>query len=266
MKQAVKHLYPYLPRWITNRIAESREHLRVIDLSRVALLRSADKKILQDPAAMEDFLPTLGLGGYPDDVPEKVRCHIRTGLWHWQSPKQFAPYLVHLSSLPIRGYLEIGVKHGGTFVITIEYLSRFRPIERALGVDANFCPSLLRYHGMNPKAEFLQLNTRDPAFEARVRSSGGFDLVLIDGDHEEEGCRKDFDIVYPFANVLVFHDIVNEFTPGPGAVWRSVKARYADEFEFTEYVDQYPHVIQKVGKGILGLGVAVRKQWRPHAR
>ena len=262
MSEIIKQVYPYLPKWVTNRVASSRDHLRVVDLSPVNVLRRMAKSDLGNVSAMERMLPELGLSASRTLVPEALQRHIGTGLWHWQHPKQFAPYLVHLSSLPIRSYLEIGVKYGGTFVITVEYLSRLHPIERALGVDANFCPSLVRYHRMNPRAEFIQVNTREPSFRQRVERSGGFDLVLIDGDHEEDGCRKDFEIVRPYANVLVFHDIVNQYTPGPGTVWREVKSRHADEFEFHEYVDQYPEVVQSLGKTVLGLGVAVRRAWK----
>jgi hypothetical protein len=34
---------------------------------------------------------------------------------------------VELASHRVENYLEIGVRHGGTFVITVEYLSRFHP-------------------------------------------------------------------------------------------------------------------------------------------
>lgn len=259
MNQLMKHIYPFLPGIVTERIAASRDHLRVIDLSRVELLRTADRKVLADPAAMEDLLPKLGLSGSRNLVPEGLRQYAGTGLWHWQHPKQFSRYLVQLSALPIKSYLEIGVKYGGTFVITVEYLSLFQSFERALGVDANFCPSLVKYAHRNPKAQWLQVNTREDLFRTRVESSGGYDLVLIDGDHAEDGCRKDFEIVKPYANVVVFHDIVNEYTPGPGVVWREVKAKCAEEYDFTEYTDQYPDIVKEIGKKVLGLGVAVRK-------
>lgn len=259
MNELVKHIYPFLPGFFTNRVARTRDHLRVIDLNRVRMLQQLNREELTDAAVLEELLPKLGLSSSRNLVPAELRPYAGTGLWHWQHPKQFSRYLVHLASLPIRSYLEIGVKYGGTFVITVEYLSRFRDFDHALGVDANFCPSLVKYAHRNPRAEWMQVNTREDRFRQRVESSGGFDLVLIDGDHAEDGCRKDFEIVRPFARVVVFHDIVNEYTPGPGIVWREVKSSLADEYDFTEYTDQYPDIVKEIGKTVLGLGVAVRK-------
>lgn len=268
MNELAKTVYAlYMPRGLSSFVARHRDHLRIIDFTPLKELRAAPLDTLQDVAFMESLLPKLGLVASPGLAPAALRPYLGTGLWHWQHPKQFAPYLVQLSKLPIRSYLEIGVKYGGTFVITVEYLSRFGSIERAVGVDANYCPSLVRYRRMNPRASFEQLNTRDPRFERLVQEAGWFDLVLIDGDHEEEGCRKDFEIVRSRANVLVFHDIVNEFTPGPGRVWRAVKDRYRDEYDFYEFTDQYPEIVTALGKTVLGLGMAVKKNWshvQPH--
>lgn len=265
MGSGLKDIYAmHAPRCLASLVARhrDREHLRIIDFEPIHILRDASPEELRRPEALERMLPRLGLTASPNLVPPELREYTGTGLWHWQHPRQFSGYLAQLSGLPIRSYLEIGVKYGGTFVITVEYLSRFGAVERAVGVDANFCPSLVRYHRLNPRATFAQLNTRDPRFRELVEDAGGFDLVLIDGDHAEDGCRKDFEIVYPRANVLVFHDIVNEYTPGPGMVWREVKSRHADEFEFVEYVDQYPDIARALGRTVLGLGVAVRKRWR----
>lgn len=264
MTLMLKRIYAgFMPRWLSSLVARRRDHLRIIDFGPIERLREASLEDLTNPHFLEQFLPSLGLVASPSLAPPFLHKYLGTGLWHWQHSKQFAPYLVQLARLPIRSYLEIGVKYGGTFVITVEYLSRFREMRKAIGIDANFCPSLIRYERMNPRARFVQLNTRDPRFAELIAAEGGFDLVLIDGDHEEDGCRKDFEIVDPWANVLVFHDIVNEFTPGPGRVWREIKKKNADEFEFFEFVEQYPEIVRALGKTVLGLGMAVRKQWLP---
>lgn len=264
MRSWFKRVYALrVPRWMAALVARRRDHLRIIDFRPVERLRQASFMDLANPRFLEELLPSLGLVASPSLAPPSLHKYLGTGLWHWQHPKQFAPYLAQLARVPIRSYLEIGVKYGGTFVITVEYLSRFRELRKAIGIDANFCPSLVRYERINPRARFVQLNTRDPRFAELVATDGGFDLVLIDGDHEEDGCRKDFEIVYPWANVVVFHDIVNEFTPGPGRVWREVKKTKADEYVFFEFVEQYPEIVQTLGKTILGLGMAIRKRWLP---
>jgi hypothetical protein len=84
--------------------------------------------------------------------------------------------------------------------------------------------------------------------------------VLIDGDHSEGGCRRDFEMVRDLGGIIVFHDIVSEPVPGFGRVWREVKESYADRFEFVEFVDQYLELRQQVGVDYLGIGMAVSRQ------
>jgi cephalosporin hydroxylase len=261
MRSICKQLYTYVPQSVSRIAGRVRDHLEIIDLRPIETIRSLNAEVLRTPELLEKELPALGLAPSSLLVPDELRQYCHTGLMHWQHPKQFGRYLVQLSTLKLESYLEIGTKYGGTFVITVEYLSRFHPVAEAVGVDANFCPSLLKYSRMNPKTRFVQLNTRDPRFKDLVERQRVFDLVLIDGDHAEDGCRKDFEIVRNHANVIVFHDIVNDFTPGPGVVWREIKDKCADDYSFSEYVDQYPEIQKKIGKRVLGLGVAVRKKF-----
>ena len=92
-----------------------------------------------------------------------------------------------------------------------------------------------------------------------MEAEGPFDLVLIDGDHSEEGCRRDFENLKHHARILVFHDIVSSPVPGVGKVWEEVKEREKDNFDFFEYTDQYDEVVNRRNETLLGIGVAVRK-------
>ncbi|MER3498603.1 MAG: hypothetical protein C4308_08210 [Chitinophagaceae bacterium] len=60
-------------------------------------------------------------------------------------PNQFSKYLVKLSQYTIHSYFGIGVRHGGTFIITIEYLNRFNQIKKAIGVDIDYSTGLKQY-------------------------------------------------------------------------------------------------------------------------
>jgi len=66
-------------------------------------------------------------------MPDELYQFCGRGLHYWQYPNQFSKYLVRLSQFKVESYLEIGVRHGGTFVITVEYLSRFHPLKCAIG-------------------------------------------------------------------------------------------------------------------------------------
>ena len=235
-----------------------------IDLGRARLLRSADPEALRDAHRLEhEILPTLGIN---DDMPDLFppgfeEAHLGHGLRYWQYPCQLAPYLVFLSRLPIRRYMEIGVQHGGTFVLTTEYLDRFQPVERAIAVDVMQIRSLRDYEQQRPGVSFVIENSQSERFARRVAGEAPLDLVLIDGDHSREAVRRDWETVHPHAKVVAFHDIVDAYSPGVVETWGEIRREHAGEWEFHEFAEQYPEVLERTGAPHLGLGVAVRRGW-----
>lgn len=229
-----------------------------IDLSRLELIRQASLEELSDPSYIEhELMPRLGLNDETGHFPPVLKPYIGKGLLCWQYPNQFSKYLVHLSGQGIQSYLEIGVRHGGCFVVTIEYLSRFNPIREAVGVDLGSSSTLQEYAASRPGVTVIQSSSHDESFKDFVRGHEPFDLVMIDGDHGYEGCMEDFEAVRGRGRVLVFHDIVSEPTPGVVEVWQEVREREAGVFDFYEFVDQYPDFSQRRGGAtFLGLGVA----------
>jgi len=265
-------LKPVLPKWLVRKVQRTLaerawEHslrTRPIDLSRTELIRGASREALSDPSYLEhELLPRLGLNDENlHEIPPSLHRYAGYGLLHWQFPNQFSRYLAELSRYPIESYLEIGTHHGGTFVITIEYLSRFHPIRRALGVDLGRSRSLERYAAMREDVTILQASSQSDEFRASLRARRPFDLALIDGDHSAEGCRSDFELVSEHARILVFHDIVSDSVPGVGEVWHEVKHAHADRFRFLEFTEQYAEQ-QEVGTRWFGLGVAIPLDMAP---
>src|SRR5947209_6395925 len=96
---------------------------RSIDLSRVQLLRKADTVVLRDDLRLQALLQALGLNDEGiEEFPPALHRDCGSGMLLWQFPIQFAPYLIELSRHRVRTYLEIVVRHGGSFVVTTEYL------------------------------------------------------------------------------------------------------------------------------------------------
>ena len=231
-----------------------RLHPEAMDLARVELLRTAPLAELVDEAALERLLLRLGLNVEGlDELPETLHGDAG-GLRVWQMPIQFAPYLVRLSSLGIRSYLEVGIRHGGSFVATTEYLGRVGALDLAIGVDIIPCPSAEAYRHLNPAARFEWVNSGSPAFTALLDEVSPLDLVFIDSHHELDQCRDELAQLHGRTNAIAMHDIANPGCPGIGQAWAELTrdGRYRCE----AFVDQYDPA-----RPTMGIGLAVRRDW-----
>jgi hypothetical protein len=234
--------------------------LRTIDLGRLELIRRAPLAQLREAAYLEhELLPALGLSGDAAELfPDELRPSTGSGLHHWQYPSQFSKYLVAVAARPVDSYMEIGVQHGGTFAITVEYLQRFQRLRAAYAIDVNRVPSLKQYARQNPIVRVLREDSSSDRFAAFVRQHGPFGLVLIDGDHSEAACRRDFESVVGRAAMIALHDIVDEGWPGVRRVWEEIK-RQGDRFECHEFIDQYVEVQRRWPRPALGIGLAISR-------
>jgi len=225
-----------------------------IDLDRVALIRDRDRDWLADRRNVEELIPQLGLNGEGmEEYPAWLHPYCGNGLRIWQYPVQFAPYLCDLAALGIRSYLEIGIRHGGTFVATAEYLDRFAPLERAVGIDILPCPGFDDYRAMNPRAEFVRVDTQSEAWPRLMERLGAIDLVLIDAFHDETQCRREFQSVSRQARAIAIHDVVHSEFDGVRKVWGEIKS--SGQWECREYVDQYD-----LPQSYMGIGLAIRRE------
>jgi hypothetical protein len=225
------------------------------------LIRRAPLEKLSDADWLEHhILPALGLNDeLLEEFPEELYQFCGRGLRYWQYPNQFAPYLASLAGRKVTSYLELGVRHGGTFLITFEFLSRFHPITKATAIDLHHSPELATYAAEKTGIRFLVMDTQLPGSQEVIRQEAPFDLVLIDGDHTEQGCQSDLDLVRPLASIVVLHDIVSCVCPGVKSVWERFRDEEADEWDFFEFVDQYDDVLMRQGTPYLGIGMAIRK-------
>jgi predicted O-methyltransferase YrrM len=159
-------------------------------------------------------------------------------------------FLLFVQELQPRAVLEIGTALGGTFFL----LTRVAGPDAVLVTVDLSSPQDLRFGGGN-------VEQRAPLYEAfavdgqRVRFIAGdshaqamhdrvaaelagreLDLLFIDGDHSEEGVRRDFelyrDLVRP-GGAVAFHDIVDgdpQLVGGVPRFWQSVRTPDAREF------------------------------------
>jgi cephalosporin hydroxylase len=222
-----------------------------IDLQRVALVRARSSDELSQATSVEQLIIELGLNDeHLNELPLELHGYCG-GLRVWQYPTQFSKYLVQLSRLGVRSYLEIGVRHGGSFVATVEYLKRFQPLEFAVGVDIVDCPSLLDYQAQDERVQFWCLDSKGAEFASRLEALGTVDLAFIDSHHDEAQCRTEVSRLAPHANLMAFHDILHVDYPAIGRIWRELTR--SPSYRCFEYVDQYG------GLGpFMGIGLAVK--------
>jgi glycosyltransferase involved in cell wall biosynthesis len=215
-------------------------------------IRNADLEQLQNPEWIENnLLIELGLNGENlKEFPEYLHSYCGHGLKSWQYPKQFSKYLVWLSQQGIRSYLEIGCLHGGTFIITVEYLERFGNLDIAVGIDPFSSELMQNYAASKNNVSYLKLPSWNSAVHD-ILNDIKFDLVFIDADHSEEGVNYDYNLVRNNAKFIAFHNIVDVNCPSVVKLWRLLKIQYFYNFEF---VDQYDSLADQ-GCNYLGIGV-----------
>ncbi len=236
----------------------SKQKMKEIDISLVELIRNEQLESLQSVEYLEtQLLPRLGLNNErPKMFPKELTGF---GLYHCQYPIQFGGYLVLLSKLKINSYMEIGVRHGGTFIITNEYIKRFNSNLVSTAVDIGYSPSLIKYCD-NKNSKFVQMNSQSNKFREYIKSLGKIDLVLVDADHTEDGCKYDYESVKDYSNIIVLHDISNDNCLGVKHVWDEIKLQ-TDLYNCYEFVNQYSEIQNRDNKKYLGIGVAVKKSY-----
>lgn len=236
-------------------IKESKEPT-LIDLERLNLIVSNKAKLLDMEFLENELIPGLGLNNeLLNEFPSHLYPFCGQGLFIWQYPNQLAKYLKFISGYKINSYLEIGVRHGGMFLLTKTFLETLNNAKvHCVGID-------LEKNGiLKKKAKLLGykyfVNSSSSRFFKREIKNEHFDLALIDGDHSFVACLSDFELIKDKSNIIVFHDIVSDVCPGVVRVWNGVKKD--SNFKTFEITDQYEEVIQREGKKYLGIGIAVK--------
>ncbi len=239
----------------------------MFDLSRINLIKESYIPSLLDPEYLEKILiPHLGLSREAL-YPESLKNSCSQGLYCAQYPNQLNKYLIFLAKYKIETYLEIGLERGGTFITTLEYLSRINsPVKFALGIDIIEKPVLFNeYFKINKNAYYLKLSSQSAEFREILEAKPAFDLVLIDGDHSYQACMKDFETVKEFTSIIVFHDIVcSYYCPQVARVWQEIKENpeYHYKYNFYEITDQYQETMERhAGNTLGGFGIMVKRDF-----
>ena len=157
----------------------------------------------------------------------------------------------------VRDYLEIGCREGDSLREVVLHATALKRVVVCdlWGIDYggtgrgshDHIDRLLDELGFTGERVFLDGDSRETVPPIR----GTFDLVLVDGDHSDEGARADLENAWPLVadgGTLLFHDIFHPAHAGLMRVFRQFVVRCGDCREATRVSDGH------------GVGVA-RKRW-----
>jgi len=197
----------------------------------VNLLRSLDLESLKNPEVVANLVRAFGLVAWGPSVFGKEEQFRNTSMdvpGIYQTPDQIAKALVYLSQFEIKSYCEIGVFQGGNYLFVAEYLKRFNPDIKCLGID----PTGFLHADIQAMAElsdwFRYAHVTSDLIKDRT-----FDLVFIDGDHSLEWVTRDYNNTGKQSKICMFHDIQETTCPDIIKFWegmKSVKGVVAMEF------------------------------------
>lgn len=210
---------------------------------------------LSDPSYLEfKLLPELGLNDrHMNQYPSHLHQYCGIGIDSWQYPNQFSKYLHYLSTQSIASYVEIGCHKGGTFIITLEYLSRFNQIDYAVAVDNWPRDIINEYKQLRPQVEYITSSSVSEEF-LTLYHQRGCDLILVDGDHSYSGVANDYRNVKDNSKIVAFHDIKNSLCPGTQQIWHEVRAEHGAN-KVKEWTDQYDEVLLNLRGAVMGIGL-----------
>ncbi len=228
-----------------------------MDLERIKFIKESSLENLQDNNYLENLIIKLGFNTeILEEQPQIVKDN-GGGLLIWQYPNQFSKYLCLLKEQNINSYIEIGCRWGGTFVLTNEYLKMFNNITKSVAVDIIDSP-VLNYCILNSETQFIKQNSQSQEFINYMKNNY-FDLIFIDGDHNYNGVKSDYEISKNSGKIFVFHDIINDVCPGVIQFWNELKNNENDIYNFFEFIEQYEDVWNNTNQKFLGIGVAIKK-------
>ena len=130
-----------------------------------------------------------------------------------QKASEFSALLRRAVELPARNVMEIGIWYGGTlrawqallpangFIIALDV--NLKEVDKSTEAPKE----------QLPETHYIEFDSKSPAAVARTKellADRMLDVLWIDGDHDYEGVKSDYDLYSPFVRsggLIAFHDI-----------------------------------------------------------
>lgn len=158
--------------------------------------------------------------GLYGEYQEFMRPQGQGGLW--QNPMELATFLWDNKQVfvdaGVKSYLDIGTFNGFTTFVIVEFLRAWvcRDL-RVKTVDPNN-----HFAGQDTERYILPYYSQCTVDDIQEE----YDLVFIDGLHEEPGPQHDFDKVKSFAKLVFFHDINDRHCPFVVSTFKQLETHY----------------------------------------
>jgi hypothetical protein len=230
-------------------------------IDKIPLILNSTQSQLQNLAHVESLIKEFGLFNDPRNIyGESYNAWVNWLDWKnglYQQPRQLSETLIYISNKNVKSYLDIGTFNGYTFTFIASYLSKFG-LTRATALDPNkyfdkyfevestlsSSVSLSYYYNYAP----IQKMGYKESWIDWPRTQD-YDLVFIDGNHDYQSVKSDYENFGKHAKYCAFHDINDEYVekecPGGGVpvLWRELIGK---KTEFLYHPDN---------KRIMGIGV-----------
>ena len=158
-----------------------------------------------------------------------------------QIPEELADFIIYLKKLekirgPFRSMLEVGFGNGSTNTI----LNKFFNFEKMVVIDnfsANTSNDTLVANLRNKNLVILCGNSTSKLCIDNAKKLGPFDLVFIDGAHQDPFILKDFENFGSLSTkegLVVLHDIASKEWPDVSKNWNEIKKN--KKFSHREFI------------------------------
>jgi hypothetical protein len=183
------------------------------------LLRQLPLDSLKDAEIVANLVRAFGIVAWgPRTIGPEMRFINPDNRGIAQTPGQIAKALVYLSQFKINSYCEIGVYHGANLLFSSEYLRRFNPSIKCLGVDpTQYLDADIKE--VIDKEIWITLKS----ITSEDIKGEKFDYVFIDGDHVQPWVQQDWQNLGQHAKICGFHDLQDPGWPDVGKYWERLK-------------------------------------------